>query len=797
MVRLVGVTNKRGRAWLPCFFLITLSLFFTAVDAFAAPDNAIVVRDGVTVGSYSTIQEAYNNCQDQDIIETQAITFNESPDFNLPIAVLLKGGYDPAFVSQIGKTTVQGKVTIRAGKITVDRLIIQTPLTYSISGTVTYNNIGLPGVSMSLTGTSSANVTTDSSGHYTFSGLTNGNYTITPSKPNYTFAPLNISQTVSGSNITGVNFTSFGPSYVILGSVWENNGGGPVQGVTLTLNTVPATIATTDSFGNYFMPNIPNGTFTLTPSLPGTNAIFYPANSLVTVNGSDVNVNFSVSIGHNISGFVNYSGLKSGQIYIGLYQNGNTTGHGTSISAPGAFTIRGVPAGTYTIAAIMDIFGYGTRNAADPSGVVLTITVTGGDLAGQNITLSDPSPATPITPNSPIVSPGSQSAVIIWNASYDVHNKEIATAYKIYWGTDANASNKTPITVPANGQQAYVQSSGLTNGVNFYYKISALVGATESAPSSVVGPITIGAGTGANTVSGTVTIPVATTGPLYVGVYSNSNGHVYFTKIAAPSSSQPYSVSGVPNGTYGAFAFVDMNNDGQPDIGDLTAGLNGDPSIMITVNNSNVIQNMAVSNANAVPEARTYHWTDGTNQGYGLNFDVYGIVKLPVKVALTSGPNVPVPIDMQRDDDNPGRFFTWVDTGAVRPSVGDTYGFSVTYSDNATTQTMPAAVTVVLDSFAQNLTVTPTPSNIIPTFSWSAPTSPPATYTYDISVSQNFGGQVWSYDGDIPSSQTSIQYNEDGSASQRSLTSGTQYNWQVTVRDANGNKATYSTTYTP
>lgn len=74
---------------------------------------------------------------------------------------------------------------------------------FSISG-----NAGVAGATVSYSGTASGSVTADGSGNFTISGLANGTYTITPSKTGYTFAPPNRSETVSGSNITGVNFTA-------------------------------------------------------------------------------------------------------------------------------------------------------------------------------------------------------------------------------------------------------------------------------------------------------------------------------------------------------------------------------------------------------------------------------------------------------------------------------------------------------------------------------------------------------------------------------------------------------------
>ena len=58
---------------------------------------------------------------------------------------------------------------------------------WAISGTVT--GAVQQGVTMTLSGTSSATTTTDGSGNYSFSDLSNGNYTVTPTLAGYTFSP--------------------------------------------------------------------------------------------------------------------------------------------------------------------------------------------------------------------------------------------------------------------------------------------------------------------------------------------------------------------------------------------------------------------------------------------------------------------------------------------------------------------------------------------------------------------------------------------------------------------------------
>jgi len=82
------------------------------------------------------------------------------------------------------------------------------PLTYAISGTVTYNGSGLSDVTMTLSGVSTGSTTTNSSGSYSLTGLSNGTYTVTPSKSGYTFTPTSRTVKINGANQTEINFTA-------------------------------------------------------------------------------------------------------------------------------------------------------------------------------------------------------------------------------------------------------------------------------------------------------------------------------------------------------------------------------------------------------------------------------------------------------------------------------------------------------------------------------------------------------------------------------------------------------------
>jgi len=150
---------------------------------------------------------------------------------------------------------------------------------YSISG-----NAGLAGATVSWSGTSSGSTTADGSGNFTISGFVQGEYTITPSAAGYVFSPTSANETVSSSNITGVNFTA------ALGYRISGNAG--IAGATLSYSGTASGSVTADGFGNYSIPNLVNGSYTITPSLAGFS--FSPISQAETVNGANITgVNFT------------------------------------------------------------------------------------------------------------------------------------------------------------------------------------------------------------------------------------------------------------------------------------------------------------------------------------------------------------------------------------------------------------------------------------------------------------------------------------------------------------------------
>lgn len=595
-------------------------------------------------------------------------------------------------------------------------------------------------------------------------------------------------------------------NYSVSGRVTLANGGSGVSGVTVSINTTPtATTAVTDGTGNFTLGNIPNGTYTVTPSLTGPSALFFPATLPVTLASANVtNVQFQASIGYTVSGVASYAGSKTGRIYLRL-EGGNGATPGVSIPSGGAYTIRGVAPGSYTLYAWMDTVGAVVPNAANPLGTTPSVNVSTANLSGIGITLTDPSAINLNGATGPVingVAPMDGGASVSWNPVQNAQFQETADSYLIQWSTSSTFASVTGSgTVTASGgyNTLFFTPSGLTNGTPYYFRMYGKAGATTTNASATSGPITIGPGTGSS-ISGTVTFPGTATGPLYVGVFDEAAGRPYAVRIANPVSPQAFTVTGVPNGTFFFFGILDQDNNGTINPGDISNTNSNIPSA-ITVTGNMTGQNLTLSNTGAIATVSTSHQSytnsGGTYVTYGLQFNVDQNTKLPVNVTLLAGTAV---LDVGKPVTGSGYWY-WLNLGSLRPSVGDPYTVRVGYSDG-TSEDLTVTVSAVLDTFPTNLApTTGAAAGTTPAFSWAAPSPAPSfPYTYSLWLAQaGGGGNIWQYpmDGGMPSTQLSVVYNVDGNASQPSLTTGTTYVWSISVIDANGNQAQKQVEYKP
>jgi hypothetical protein len=620
-------------------------------------------------------------------------------------------------------------------------------------------------------------------------------------------------------------------------------GGSPsVPTISVNLLTNPGGTlvqsVTTDASGNFTFPSVHAGSYTIAPSITGPSSVFYPATQSVTLANTDVNgESFAVALGYTVSGTASYGGSQSGQIYLSLVTTSNcgSGGLGTSIFTPGPFTIRGVPPGSYTLQAWMDVsaLANGAQNTSDPSGSA-PISVAATNVTSTSVTLTDNTPTAVPSSNPAInsITPTDQGVTISYKAITS-SGVEAATSYDIQWSTSSTFNTSTATNnfkAVGTGSNVWILNNGIsgvsgspfTNGQTYYFEARARNAAGPASGWTVYGGttpigVTIGASTSGNEVQGTVTIPagVTPTGPLYVGYYNQGTNTVYATRIASPGSSNPFTVY-VPTDTgndYIFFEVLDQNNNGLIDAWDVTNTSYNSSGIPISGPLTGQNLTLASTNSTANVATQYYQMTgqagSSSSSGYNINFDVREGNKLPVAVTLLSGPNVINPVDISNYCTGCGsvQFQYHVPLNSDTPAVGDTYTFKVTYSDSSSdTETVTGAVTgwngasslVGPNDLASGL-LPDDRASLGPSFSWIDP-SVDDSDLFSFYLSDASGNTIWqipaanSNSNGFTSSLTSLAWGVDPTDASNvptvtGLTDTALYTWEIQAQDNYGNQA--------
>ena len=165
--------------------------------------------------------------------------------------------------------------------------------TYSVSGYMKDSSSNaISGVTVTLSGGASNSAITGIDGSYSFTGLSAGNYTITPVKTDWAFKPVSMGFTLD-SNL--INQNSFGtytgttPLYSISGYL-KDGSSVAISAVTVNLTGKGTTTASTGIDGSYTFANLSTGTYTLTPTK--TNYTFSPLNIIIILTTNTIDNNF-------------------------------------------------------------------------------------------------------------------------------------------------------------------------------------------------------------------------------------------------------------------------------------------------------------------------------------------------------------------------------------------------------------------------------------------------------------------------------------------------------------------------
>ena len=238
--------------------------------------------------------------------------------------------------------------------------------TASVMGTVTVENMGLPGVTVTLTGVSGATAVTDDGGQYAFTGLRMGSYSVEIS--GFDNDEVGFSNTAA-SVAVGVGeskIVSFDGTYLrtagIMGRVSVEGDG--LEGVNVSLTGGPDGVSettTTDASGQYSFAKLRAGDYAVGISGYDMDDFEFEVTSQnVTVAlGETANVPFEGVLlrTSGISGRVSVEGMGLDSIMVTLSM-ADAEDMMTMTDAGGTYAFSGLAAGAYTVSIAVESDAY-------------------------------------------------------------------------------------------------------------------------------------------------------------------------------------------------------------------------------------------------------------------------------------------------------------------------------------------------------------------------------------------------------------------------------------------------------
>jgi hypothetical protein len=99
----------------------------SAFVATVVPEPVRIWREGLIINYYTTLQTAYDDALEGDIIQSQGIAFNIALfiDDITNKTVSLEGGYNNDFSSITGKSTIDGHMAVSNGTLIIDNGVLE------------------------------------------------------------------------------------------------------------------------------------------------------------------------------------------------------------------------------------------------------------------------------------------------------------------------------------------------------------------------------------------------------------------------------------------------------------------------------------------------------------------------------------------------------------------------------------------------------------------------------------------------------------------------------------------------
>ena len=361
-----SVTISNADAYVP--FTASLGFIITG-GVVNATDGAGIENVTIKLVTKNTLQEVIysdNSTQtdDKGNYKFEGIGFGTTT-----LTPSLTGwGFEPPSITQsIPAQTAGGK--------TYPVQNFEGTLGYQISGKVidptnldnTTEN-GIENVQLRLTGDvtfPSVLKSTNPQGMYSFTGLPNGTYTVTPSLGLYKFSPKTLGVQIKDASALNQNF--YGATGItISGTIKQSGADTSFEGFKVNLyrndETIwsrifnrnkprtPVLTAAVASNGYYIFMGVATGKYIVEPVAEGYG--FKPASAKVSAVLTDVpNLVFQASSGFSISGrFTNIIGIAQSDITVNLTNDATASDPvTTTTNLDGSYTFTGLEAGTYTV----------------------------------------------------------------------------------------------------------------------------------------------------------------------------------------------------------------------------------------------------------------------------------------------------------------------------------------------------------------------------------------------------------------------------------------------------------------
>ena len=510
----------------------------------------------------------------------------------------------------------------------------------------------------------------------------------------------------------------------------------------------------------------------------------------------------------------NYSGIAFIKV---MWDGGGESGFGTAIDleADDYFSIDGLQDGTYVVTAFVDeSYEYAIPYGWSARGQSQVITITDGS-PDDTATVEVDYPTSTPTPalNGIDVIPGDGIVGIFIKPQPDSDGFYNADAITVCYDTDPGfATEYCPPEfeeLPVTGEETFLALNDLDNDIPIYIRATPyLDGDTGDDATTDATPT---APPGGHSVSGTLTftnfLPEVDTN-IYVALVNDripgvTEPTIVFTHMLADgASSMPFTIQGAADSYYYIYTLVDDNNDGvlnymEPATTDSNAPLvqvSGQDLTGVAVEITDDPLTIGINSEHEYRQNQDY---------YSLNIQFRDGIMRPAAVSLeydsyTDGALGRMDIGRSQY----GEFWVNLYNLGYRPSPDDYFEFYVIYTDGSDDY-IEVSADAILDAFATPISPLGYILNELrPDFSWSAPVSdaPEPFFGYEVRIWNENGGYTQLYppegsnseDYYLPSDTTFLAYPLGSD-----LDMDQSYQWQLSVVDRYGNKASVTTDFTP